>query len=305
MSNYDANVFRGYHADPTRRCGRKKKGGFYMEGGAGSSFGTLFPWTWALPSGLVSDAGSFPVPPRKPLFADIAATLTSNELFELTGDSVIAKISNYSPSADEKDLYSAMKKATRTLGAVDHVGVNSYTPFSFSKEVRELGPSRRITPATARITADVIQRHGPIPILFTSSMPLFRSLSHIREGQALIDSIATTPVDWSGLEYYRSWQGDNWGQYRMNQHGGNHWLIPFLRWADAVLLPEHWLATKESEPHKRLKDFLKDSVVWAEQPLGLSWIVNCTYIKPDNGEVHKFSEHPKIATIELEASSNA
>lgn len=254
--------------NPHRKCGRKKTDSFYLEADiAGEDEeGTLRPFTWVLGDGLDKTI-PMTIPPRKTIFLNPAATLSELELVRIED------------GFDINERYYRMLEKTRDLGIGDHVGANNYSVWSFANEVIEYGPGRRITPQEAQMYAEILQVHGPFPMLFTHSrMPIFENEEQLEEAFHIVDDTIGIPL-WGPLEVTATWDHQDWGQYARQSSGFFHPMRLILVVLDAI--DKQWKMNKDQPAYIAAKKFFED-VSFVEQPFGLSWLTKVTYTLPED-----------------------
>jgi hypothetical protein len=249
-----------YKANPKRGCGTKKKGGFYLEGGELDEGGTLWTATYFFGSGLLVDMDSIrgvniQVPPRQMNIHNIPGTIANAQLEPATSKFVPVDTANWT-------VYQNLKgKRVKRLGIIDHVGSSYYTPWTFSEETRMLGPSRRTTEEFAFTVAALIQRYGPIPVLFThSEIPVFETAVD-RE-----DALTTLMMEPSRKMLEPTWLWEDFGMYAGMDPGNTHYMRHILRAMDSG------------------ETF--DNVMTIEQPFVASWYTRVTYTLPEDGRIN-------------------
>lgn len=248
-----------YKANPKRGCGTKKKGGFYLEGGELDEGGTLYTATYFFGTGLLEDMDTvrgvnIHVPPRQMNIHNIPGTIANAQLEAATSKFVPVDTENWA-------LYQHLKGGrVKRLGIIDHVGSSYYTPWTFSEETRMLGPSRRTTEDFAFTVAGLIQRFGPIPVLFThSEMPVFETEVD-RE-----DALTALMLEPSRKMLQATWFWGDFGMYNGMNPGITHYMRHVLR------------AMNNGETF--------DNVTTIEQPFVASWYTRVTYTLPEDGKV--------------------
>jgi hypothetical protein len=265
--------------NPSRGCGKKKEDSFYLEGSPPSGSGNVWAWTWCLGDGIENIAPLI-FPPRQVTFVNPAACIT-------TGDIVLAD-DDFKAAEWQYDLYARMCLAMKTIGIGDHVGKNHYSCTSFAKETNEYGISRRINKDTALVYAALIAKVGALPMLFTHSrVPVF---TDINQRQQAIDIALNM---WPGfksdqMHMEATWQMTDWGMYnspRRKQYNGNHsFMVPILNIVSA--LDNDWSLHKQDPVWQEAKEFY-ETLIYQEQPFGLSWVLQVTHTLPKDGQVDK------------------
>ena len=240
--------------NPKRGCGKLHEGGCYARGDSAAG-GRLAAWSWALGEHIIGGENlAITVPPRQMLLIDLPNTLRSGELSSMADEL---------PMPEQAPLRNLPRMAL-----LDHVGSSHYTPWQFSREVLNFGPSRRIPPQIARIIA----KHCPLPIVFTHSWLPMVDFSFqkalfdwaLRGDFRIGDSHHTSPT--------HSLHHPNWGLLRESYHGGEHWLIPILH-AMSKLSND-----KVCHLTKIMPSELLENTFLHEQIFGISWITSVVYV---------------------------
>lgn len=282
------------HPNPKRGCGTKDNDACYAEGSEFSADGMLQPWVWLLGDGINENL-YLEVPPRQVIMINPVATITLQSLIGLEWP--------YEIPEELQPLYERLNQATKSLGIADHVGATAYSAFSFAAEVLDYGPSRRISKDMARELAEIVFNSGPIPMLFTHNrMPVFRHAEDRLNARMLIED-CMDKLDWNRHDYLKpTWLHDNWGMYRNNWVGNEHYMLPIL--TGLSIIDHGWKEVKNSKPWQRLKDFLgnADHVRFMEQPFGMSWLCKITYTLDENGQADpEMLDVPGINILDLDA----
>ena len=259
-------------ANPERGCGTKKGDSCYGEGPGSREGGTLRPWTWLLGDGH-TDFIAVKVPARIMIEINPAATIITRGIER-----------SPHPVLQEIDAYHDMLERTKRVGMADHVGADNYSPYSFVREVRLYGPSRRFPKSLAKVVAQKIWDNGPIPIMFTHNrMPVFDDHRHLERAVDILDACEGIDIDLDALRWAPTWEDPGWSQYtNTRSNGGDHILIPILRVIDAV--ENKWPLYQDSEAYSVAKNFF-ESVRFTEQAFGLAWLGKVTYTMPSEGEL--------------------
>jgi len=284
-----------YHPNPPRRCGgSKQEDAYYLEGGDFIEDGALHAWTWLLGDGLNRYIGlsKQEVPPRQVVGVNPIMTI----LFE-----------NYIPAdgpplpvpEDKKALYEQLVLATKTPGVADHVGDQFYSAWNFYLETAQFGPSRRVPKQVAVTLGDLINRFGPLPMMFAhSKIPLFRNEKEMARAMSHVDKLHD--IDF-GLRYmFPTWTHDNWGQYARRDHwiGSTHFMIPILGVIDD--LKENWQQYKDIKEWQVARDFFAN-LRYVKQTFGMGWLCKISYTLPSDGEPDGDAyDIPGINIIDLE-----
>ncbi len=259
-------------SNPTRGCGTMSDDSFYLKGDGFSSNGDLWLLTWVLGDGF-DEVMLFDLPSRGVTAINPAATIATRELipvrpqFRSTSETIMAR-------------YKDMLTRTRKIGVGDHVGSDNYSAYSFAKELKEHGPSRKISRDTADVFAKLIMEQGPVPIMFTHSrIPLFRSLYEQEKALEYVQSTLSEEINWGNKNENATWLHDNWGQYAVKGQytGSDHYLIPVLSMLGEI--DRNWRRHMHTEAWHDVRDWAK-SLDYVEQPFCLSWLTGVTYTLP-------------------------
>lgn len=237
-------------SDAPRECGHLKESGFYLTSGSLSAGGNLAPWTWALGEGVIGGANlSLTVPPRLTIPIHLAATLQSGRVTQSV-DPLLA----FGPPLD--------RLAERPLALADHVGSRYYTPMQFAEECRTRGASRHVTLELAKLVAGRL----PMPILFThKDMPYV--------DRRVLDEMAEWVGDPARMSFGRTYDEPDWGITAKDDHGDDHWIISLLH-----LLNRDGKGRNKPDLLKLMPPHLAESILWNEQGIGISWIVDAVYV---------------------------
>lgn len=182
-----------------RGCGRRKKGGFYLEAKTSSGgqlnlltycFGTHLDTQSTIPaSNLIAD-----IPPRGVWFGHLPAAFLTGEWLPIGNP--------FSLQNEHSVIYEELKRCFLSpycLG--DKVSKKYYSCASFIQEALEYGPSRKIPPTMAKqITA-----YLPIPILFFFDLPIFHSEA---QRDSLLIQCGLSP---EAFEMNALWHDPNYG----------------------------------------------------------------------------------------------
>lgn len=241
-----------YMQNPARGCGRKKRGGFYLEAGM-SPLGTLNAVTYCLGSGmetgenLVIDIGA-----RGVWLGDLAASFISGQFININDP--------WTTPEDQTDWYAQMLGKVGKPVLFDHVGKAHYSPASFVNELLEYGPSRRVPGPVAEQIAGMT----PIAILFChDDMPLFTSEAQRDELLSLLDT-----VDWTDQQLSPTWRRPDWGLGIECDDGRDHYLVDVIQAMDG---------------DTAVQAFLSD-VPRTRQPFAISWITHVSYVAQEAEE---------------------
>lgn len=241
-----------YMQNPARGCGRKKRGGFYLEAGM-SPLGTLNAVTYCLGSGmetgenLVLDIGA-----RGVWLGDLAASFISGQFININDP--------WTTPEDQTDWYAQMLGKVGKPVLFDHVGKAHYSPASFVNELLEYGPSRRVPGPVAEQIAGMT----PIAILFChDDMPLFASEVQRNELLSLLDT-----VDWTDQQLSPTWRRPDWGLGIECDDGRDHYLVDVIQAMDG---------------DTAVQAFLSD-VPRIRQPFAISWITHVSYVAQEAEE---------------------
>lgn len=235
-----------YMQNPARGCGRKKRGGFYLEAGM-SPLGTLNAVTYCLGSGMETGENLvLDISARGVWLGDLAASFISGQFININDP--------WTTPEDQTDWYAQMLGKVGKPVLFDHVGKAHYSPASFVNELLEYGPSRRVPGSVAEQIAGMT----PIAILFChDDMPLFTSKAQRDELLSLLDT-----VDWTDQQLSPTWRRPDWGLGIENDDGRDHYLVDVIQAMDE---------------ETAVSTFLKD-VPQARQPFAISWITHVSYV---------------------------
>lgn len=246
-----------YTPNPTRGCGRKKRGGFYLEAGR-SPFGTLNAVTYCLGSGVESGENLVvDISARGVWLGDLAASFISSQFITIHDP--------WTAPEDQAAWYTQMLARVGKPVLFDHVGKAHYSPASFVHELREYGPSRRVPGPVAEQIASLT----PIAILFChDDMPLFSGASQRDELLSLLDS-----GDCTDQQLAPTWRHPDWGLGIENDDGRDHYLVAVIQAMDE---------------DASVQTFLK-TVPKTRQSFAVSWITHVSYVaqkEEETGEAY-------------------
>ncbi|MCP4358507.1 MAG: hypothetical protein GY796_10870 [Chloroflexi bacterium] len=235
-----------YNSNPARGCGRKKRGGFYLEAGL-SPFGTLNAVTYCLGSSvetgenLIVDISS-----RGVWLGDLAASFISGQFININDQ--------WAAPEDQANWHAQMLAKVGQPVIFDHVGKAHYSPASFVNELLEYGPSRRVPGAVAEQIAGMT----PIAILFChDEMPLFTGEAQRDTLLSMLDTGNLT-----GQQLSPTWRRPDWGLGIECDDGRDHYLFEVIQAMD-----------KDTAVSTFMKDIPK-----ARQPFAISWITHVSYV---------------------------
>lgn len=235
-----------YDPNPSRGCGRKKRGGFYLEAGL-SPFGRLSVATYCLGSGVeTSENLVVDISARGVWLGDLAASFVSGHFVNIHDSWTVPE--------EAADWYNQMVHKVGKPVLFDHVGKAHYSPASFIKELLVYGPSRRVPGPIAEQIANLT----PIAIAFChDDMPLFTS-----EGQRdeLLYILAET--EWTPPQLAPTWRRSAWGLGVEHDDGRDHYLTTVIQ-------------AMADDP--TAQTFLQD-VPKARQTFVISWITHVSYV---------------------------
>lgn len=226
-----------------RGCGKLKKGGLYL-GASMSASGSLLTLVPLLP------AAEFEVAPRKMILMSTAELAGQMALYDYTIPSI--------PIPHSQVL-------------VSHVGKRFYTPFSFMQELKDRGPSRRISPQDLPDISAF-----PIPIIFTHDEAQILN----KDGgmpKWLMDSAAVPGI----LDYVQSWKDFHYT-----------WDTPGFGWdieADTIMMLHHpmfhiYKHLVELKEQRKYTRFLREHQVYLEPGIFCgSWITHAFWVPTDDG----------------------
>ena len=280
--------------NPIRMCGRKHDG-FYIESGPGSIHGSLSLVT--LVTGDLRQSGEnilCEIPPRG---VHRFCPVDTLRLGEVCFDAAAA-----STPLSRKEVERIAYNGTKSLGLIDHVGSNHYTPVSFVIELHELGASRRVTEEMAREVI-AINRMGitAIPIFFTHSrIPLLSDAEYYEAMDALYRIWPDTCYPGSLYEG-ASYTHSKWGM-RREKWGGIWESVPAAAWF--VLELANAAAADDGDGHYASVKELFEQCKYHEQLLCASWIKQVTYVT-SSGQVPAWVEKDgTVAVLEIEEVSD-
>jgi hypothetical protein len=152
---------------------------------------------------------------RSMAFINPAATLA-------TGKVVMRKDRQILLSPAQNDIYKELAKQVGTIGILDRVGSQHYTPWSFAKEVWDYGPSRKVS----KKFMEMLAPHLPMPVLFChGTMPIYGKGSSLSALDAA-ESLLNIEGDY---RYAPTWTDQSWGMTLYHENNGdNHYLLPIL-----------------------------------------------------------------------------
>lgn len=255
------------YIDPSPRgCGDLVEGGYYLS--AADMFspgGNLWIATYPLGDGLDDTLLCGSMPPRSMLEVNPAATFTR-----------LALIRPEDPvrfTGSEDALYERLKSAVTTHGVFDHVGGNNYTASAFIRELIERGPNRHVPADFARRMAQLV----PLPVFFTTRLPVFRSGSEIR---AVMDIAESTidQYDRNTKHFGANWLRPNWGMYAASNQdpGRDHFMLAVIGLMHKVH-PRNFGLVKHDPYWQEVRQFM-DSLSYEEQPFVASWFLRAIKI---------------------------
>lgn len=254
-----------YTPNPIRGCGRKKRGGFYLEAGL-SPFGTLNAVTYCLGSGVETGENLVvDISARGVWLGDLAASFVSGQFINIHDP--------WTAPEDQADWYTQMLGKVGKPVLFDHVGKAHYSPASFVNELLEYGPSRRVPGPVAEQIAGLT----PIAILFChDDMPLFTSAAQRDELLSLLNT-----DDLTDRQLAPTWRHPDWGLGIACDDGRDHYLVAVIQAMDedTAHLPTQGQAVPA---------FLK-TVPKARQPFAMSWITHVSYVaqkEEETGEAY-------------------
>lgn len=246
-----------YTPNPVRGCGRKKRGGFYLEAGM-SPLGTLNAVTYCVGSGMETGENLIiDISARGVWLGDLAASFISGQFININDP--------WTTPADQTDWYAQMLGKVGRPVLFDHVGKAHYSPASFVNELLEYGPSRRVPGPVAEQIAGMT----PIAILFChDDMPLFTSEAQRDKLLSLLDT-----GDLTGQQLVPTWHRPDWGLGIECDDGRDHYLVDVIQAMDG---------------DTAVQAFLSD-VPRTRQPFAISWITHVSYVAQEaeeSGEAH-------------------
>lgn len=222
-------------SNPKRGCGTKKQNGFYL-GAPASEDGTLAS-AWCLGSHVEGGDNFYAtrVPSRGCWTFNPAVSLAGGELVTEPGDFHDHHL------ADSDDHRAILRRVGGYPALIDYVGADNYTPRTFADEVFRLGPSRRVSFATARAVA----AHLPVPIFFAATLPLFNE-DHYLPFLARVEAAQQTDEAREVDSHFTSrhivdtqetaltdplWRVPGWGLLADDARGHAHFMARAIRWA--------------------------------------------------------------------------
>lgn len=261
----DINVDRG--------CGRRKKGGFYLETKMGKG-GTLNAVTYCFGSHIDETGGA----PANNLVADIPARgvwLGHFPASFLMGEWL--PIGNAVTIGDgETAVYEQLKHQLISPYCIgDKVSKSYYSCASFISEAVEHGPSRKIPKTIAQKVGALL----PIPILFFFDLPLFHSAT---QRDAMLE-ICGIEID--GLEFNALWHNPDYGlSIDFSNSGQSHYMTQLIGQLDA---PE-------------AKAFMvAEGIQTAVFPGCICWLNQVRYILTDEDEPEEMAREMMQYGIEI------
>lgn len=235
--------------NPTRRCGRLREGGYYLQSEVFAG-GTLAAWTWVLGRHVVGERPTLyvDVPPRAAVLFNPLATLSTG--FQIMDTSF------------EVEEAPAHLQHVGYLGVLDHVGSRYYTPWTFAEECRLLGPSRRVPESLMRRIAPLL----PLPVFFAhADVPVFESFPR---AQHFLLEFACVGLD--EVTFNPTWENPTWGLRRGDVRGEDHFVVSVLRTLDGA---------RQNGTLRGLSDTLRPEVY--QIIFGVSWFTRGVYVLRD------------------------
>lgn len=256
--------------NPQRGCGYKHRG-YYIEGGPLVAGGGLEPVT--LCTGDLLDGGEAilcRIPPRKSLQFFVWDTFRFGSVEYLGTDEMTP--------VGRKHIDEIVRKGTKFVGIIDHVGSKHYSPISFIKELKELGPSRRVSRDMALLVRQLMEAGvGPVPIFFShSQVPLFKSVRAYHKALMMAQELFSIVPD-RKLHTAAAYEREGWGMNR-RMWGGISEVHPA---ASYYLLELDAACRTTDERFTKARDFLRKHVVYAEQLFCCSWISQVSFATDD------------------------
>jgi hypothetical protein len=211
-----------YTVNPVRGCGRKVRGGSYLEAD-GAVDGRLQRMSWVLgrhcadvfDNNIFTDSTA--LSRRGMTFFNPAATLAERAI-------VYAGDTSYTPTSDLRNTqYRRFMPMLGALGVLDYVGDTSYNPWQFAEETYRLGPSRRVTRAFMLQVADLL----PLPVFFVHrGLPFFptalaRTAAYARANDLLGREDGQVYIG-------ATWDIPAWGMRGPDDIGDDHFMVPVL-----------------------------------------------------------------------------
>jgi len=254
---------RPYEANPVRGCGRRVRGGSYLEVDTVPT-GILGRLSWVLghhwnQGGSRERVTLFTqVPPRAMMVFNPAATLAEGKV-------VTNPRYDRWTNREVKRIAETMMAIVGDIGLLDYVGARYYSPWSFAKEVYEHGPSRRVTRDFLRR----ISPYLPLPVFFAHrNIPYFPTSA--RAIEAL--DVSCQLLNVSEARFMRpTWEIPGWGLTANDVSGDNHYMVPVLKAYD------EFDSTFEDDP--RFHD-----VKFAETLFAASWFTRGAYVLRDDDD---------------------
>lgn len=215
--------------NPVRGCGQKKKGGFYLEAPL-SPYGTLAPLTWVLGTHIID---GYPwrnvltqAAQRSMTVINPAATLLKGEVVmpELLSNMDISdfQLDDMIKHGVKSGIAGRLFERVGELGILDYVGSDNYTPWSFTRELKAYGPSRKVTKDFMRHIAPYL----PLPVFFT-----MKGLPFFSNEDLLCRASAEAGIEGLVL-LWPTWWEENWGMGARHHTGDNHAMVPVLQYMD-------------------------------------------------------------------------
>lgn len=241
-----------YMQNPARGCGRKKRGGFYLEAGM-SPLGTLNAVTYCLGSGVETGENLIiNISARGVWLGDLAASFISGQFINIHD--------LWTAPDGQAEWYAQMLAKVGQPVLFDHVGKAHYSPASFVNELLAYGPSRRVPGPVAEQIAGMT----PIAILFChDDMPLFTSEVQRDELLSLLNT-----GDLTGQQLAPTWRRPDWGLGIECDDGRDHYLVDVIQAMDG---------------DTAVQAFLSD-VPRTRQPFAISWITHVSYVAQEAEE---------------------
>lgn len=255
-----------YIDNTPRECGQLVPGGYYLSSAdMFSADGALNIVAYPFGDGLDDVLLCGSMPSRGMVEVNPAASFSRLSL--------IAAGDPFEPAEYEADMYGRLTNAVTRHGLFDHVGDNNYTPSLFIKELIERGPNRHVTPEFARRIALLL----PLPVFFTTKLPVFRSSSELT---AVMD-IAESLIDGfhSQARYLgANWGRESWGMYASENQdpGRDHFMLAVLGLMHKVH-KRNWHLVQHDPYWKDVRAFM-DSLTYEEQPFVASWMLRAIKI---------------------------
>lgn len=220
-SLFDSYSAGAYQVNPPRGCGLKVRGGSYLEADTAPE-GTLNRTTWVLGNHYSGGINVYTdgISRRGMSLFNPSATL-------FTGEVVYDPLWVATLTKETEGQWLNLLRSVGTHGLLDYVGHNNYTPWSFTVEAFELGPSRRVT----RSFMESIAPYLPLPVFFAHrGMPIFEDAEHAADGKDRAIQLVDYPD--TGYSQGPTWYGPTWGMGLGDYPGDDHYLLPILRAMD-------------------------------------------------------------------------